>query len=178
MLGAENGYLNNRDVKIPLPAKYKSIESFAKKFHLTAQIDQFVLSMNRAAEHAALSSLPIFERFIGKLTINQTAKFVTSEGSPATDYFKQETETDLRSAYAPIVTNSMEEFSVTRHLKDLRKKIKLIPGLSGLDLDIEKYTTDRALSGLFLVLSQQENKLRQNPTEHILSLVNGVKPKK
>lgn len=177
-LGSEDGYLRNADVKITLPPKYHTIESIAKKFHLTDHLDQFIVSINRAAEHAALSSLPIFEKFISKLTINQSSKFIASEGSPATDYFKQETENDLRSAYAPIVTNSMEEYSVTHHFNDLRKKIKRIPGLSNLDLDIEKYTITKALAGLFLVLSQQEHKLRQNPSEHFASIVDAIHGKK
>merc|ERR1712137_114862 len=128
LLSATDGYFLNELVKIRTPEKLHSLESLAKKLHLSAKFDEFVLSMNRAAEHAANASLPILERFVGGLTVDNLAHMITDKGSPAADLFKQKSEVELREAYLPIVQRSMSEYSVSRHLKELlshKKKAKL-----------------------------------------------------
>lgn len=171
ILGVTDGYFTHSVAKILLPPNLGAIASVARRFKLDAYIEKFVLSMNRAAEQAATSALPIFHRFISNLSGNDLANMVTGEGSAATQFFRQQSERDLEQAYAPIVAQSMDSWNVTRHFNDIQTRAKHIPGLNNFHVDIHQYTVKKALDGLFFVLGDQENKLRADPTGQISNVM-------
>jgi len=171
ILGKMDGYFSHHIVKILVPEKLNPLVSLAKKFKLQKYVDKFILSMNRAAESAASLALPIFERFIKALTINDVARIATGGDTAARDYFQSQTERDLKIAYTPVVEESMNRHEVTRQFNELMDKTKSIPGLSKFNVDIHQYTIDKATGGLFWMLGDQEKKLRDDPTGRISSLV-------
>jgi len=171
ILGVTDGYFTHQVAKILLPPNLGAIASVARRFKLDSYIERFILSMNRAAEQAATSALPIFHRFISGLSGNDLANMVTGEGSAATQFFRQQSERDLEQAYAPIVVQSMDSWNVTRHFNEIQNRAKHIPGLNNFHVDIHQYTVKKALDGLFYVLGDQENKLRADPTGHISNVM-------
>mgnify|MGYP005995624551 CR=1 FL=1 len=171
ILGITNGYFSHNVVKILLPPKLSTIASVAKKFRLDSYIEKFIMSMNRAAEQAAASALPIFHRFISMLSINDVASIAGGKGSEATEYFRQQTERDLEQAYVPIVTESMNNWQVTRNFQDIQDHTKMIPGLRHMNVDIHDYTVKKALHGLFWVLGEQESKMRSDPKGQVSNVI-------
>jgi hypothetical protein len=174
ILGTLNGYFSHAVVKILMPPKLHFIASLAKKFHLDKLIDKFVMSMNRAAEQAASASFPVFERFIGGLTVNDVSCMVGADGSAATDFFRSQTERELTSAYTPIVENAMNQCDVSRNFNELMDVTKNIPGLNHFNVNIHEYTVSAALKGLFWVLADQEVKLRKDPAGRVSKLLHQV----
>lgn len=170
ILGITDGYFTHNIVKILLPVKLNGIASIAKKFRLDSYIEKFILSMNRAAEQAASAALPIFERFISSLSVNDMACMVGAEGSAATQYFRQQTERDLEQAYTPIVVDSMNNWQVTRNFNEIQEHTRHIPGIKNLHVDIHDYTIKGALKGLFHVLGDQETKLRADPKGQVTNI--------
>lgn len=174
ILGATDGYFHHAVAKILLPPKLNVIASLAQKFGLQSYVEKFILSMNRAAEQAASKALPIFHRFISSLSVNDVASLVGAKDTEATDYFRQQTERDLEQAYAPVVSESMNNWQVTRQFQELQSQTRHIPGIRNFNIDIHEYTIKKALSGLFYVLGEQERKLRQNPTGQVSNIMNHI----
>ena len=177
ILGVKDGYFLNELVKILVPPKLDGVAKTLKKFHMDSYIQKFILSMNRAAELAATSALPIFQKFIKGLNPDDVSQMIGGEGSAATNVFRQKSERDLQEAYAPIVAQSMSECNVTRNFQEVQSHVKKIPGLSAYNVDIHQYTVKKALDGLFLVLGQQEARIRKDPAGELQGIVNSVMKK-
>merc|ERR1712170_66225 len=173
-LSASGGYLENDLVKIPLPEDLQGIESLASTFGMDEVFQEFVVRMNRAAESAANASLPIFENFISELTIENISQMISDQGSPATDLFRTRCESELTAAYTPIIESAMDEYSVSRYVQQVLDVIEKLPGVGGPDFDLQTYTINQALSGLFRMLSEQEDSIRKNPSERMQELVGDI----
>ena len=60
LTGTTDGYFRNEAIKILMPEKLKTLESGLRTVGYGSQIDEFVLSMNRAAESASPKAKQIF----------------------------------------------------------------------------------------------------------------------
>ena len=58
-------------------------------------MDDFTLSVNRAAEQAAPKAKPIFEDAVEIMTFEDAQKILNGGDNPATDYFKAKTSPQL-----------------------------------------------------------------------------------
>ena len=103
LTGRRDGYFDNRAIKILLPQQLKPLETGLRAVGYGPNLDQFVLSMNRAAEAAAPKAEPIFKQAIMNMSFADAQGIVSGGGHSATDYFKRKTSDELRTAFAPIV---------------------------------------------------------------------------
>ncbi len=181
LTGRPGGYFDDAAIKILLPHQLKPIETGLRAIGYGPKIDQFVLSMNRAAEAAAPKAEPIFEGAIEKMTFSDAQRIVTGGGHSATDYFKAKTSDELRAAFAPIVKKTMAEYSVTEQYDDLVAHYQSgSMGLGGLlggvtkGFDINNYVVEKSLDGLFYVVGQEEVKIRTNPAAQVTPLLRQV----
>jgi len=181
LTGRPDGYFKDAAIKILLPHQMKPLETGLRAIGYGPKIDQFVLSMNRAAEAAAPKAEPIFERAIGNMSFSDAQRIVTGGGHSATDYFKAKTSDDLRTAFAPIVKKTMAEYSVTKQYDDLLAHYQSgAMGLGGLlggmgqSFDLNNYVVQKSLDGLFYVVGQQEVKIRTNPAAQVTPLLRQV----
>ncbi|HXZ87917.1 MAG TPA: DUF4197 domain-containing protein [Candidatus Binataceae bacterium] len=181
LTGRPDGYFKDAAIKILLPHQLKPLETGLRAVGYGPKIDQFVLSMNRAAEAAAPKAEPIFERAIENMTFSDAQRIVTGGGHSATDYFKAKTSDDLRVAFAPIVKKTMAEYSVTKQYDDLVAHYQSgSMGLGGLlggvgqSFDLNNYVVQKSLDGLFYVVGQEEVKIRTNPAAQVTPLLRQV----
>ncbi len=122
------------------------------------QVDDFVLSMNRAAEKAAPLAKQIFWDAIGEISFDDARKILSGPDTAATQYFRNKTTEKLTTAFKPVVEKSMNEVGVTRQYKELMGKYQTIPFVKGETFDIDSYVTSQALNGLFHVVAEEEKK--------------------
>lgn len=181
LTGRANGYFKDAAIKILLPHQLKPLETGLRAIGYGSNIDQFVLSMNRAAEAAAPKAEPIFRRAIENMTFRDAQHIVTGGGHSATDYFKAKTSDDLRVAFAPIVKRTMAEYSVTKQYDDLLSHYQSGPmGMGGLlsgvaqSFDLNSYVVQKSLDGLFYVVGQEEEKIRTNPAAQVTPLLRQI----
>lgn len=181
LTGRPDGYFKDAAIKILLPHQLKPLETGLRAIGYGPKIDQFVLSMNRAAEAAAPKAEPIFERAIERMTFGDAQRIVMGGGHSATDYFKAKTSDELRVAFAPIVKKTMAEYSVTKQYDDLVAHYQgSSMGLGGLlggvtqGFDLNNYVVQKSLDGLFYVVGQQEVKIRTNPAAQVTPLLRQV----
>jgi len=178
LTGRPNGYFGDAAIKILMPEKLKTMQQGLRAVGYGPQIDEFVLSMNRAAEQAAPAAKQIFTEAITSMTFDDAKKIVSGSNTAATDYFKAKTTDKLTAAFKPVIDKSMGEVGVTRQYQALVGKFDSIPFAKTQAFDLDKYVTGKALDGLFHVVGEQEKLIRTNPAARTTALLQEVFTKK
>ncbi len=174
LTGRENGYFENEAIKILMPSNLRSLEKGLRAIGFGPKIDDFVLSMNRAAEAAAPSARKIFEDAILSMTFEDARRILSGGDTAATDYFKAKTTDQLAVAFQPFVEKTMDENGVTKQYKALTDQYQSIPFAKSQTFDINKYVVTKALDGLFYELAEQEKQIRKDPAARTTSLLKEV----
>ena len=169
-----NGYYKNPKIKIPLPERVQKVEKLLRRAGYGAQVDSFELSMNRAAEKAAPKAKTLFWDAIKGMTFSDAKKILKGRENEATLYFKGKTFDRLQKIFNPIVHKTMSQVGVTLRFQNLNAKLKKIPFAERLSFDLDQYVTRRALDGLFLMLAEEEAKIRRDPAARITDLLKKV----
>ena len=174
LTGRLDGYFVNQAIKILMPEKLRTMEKGLRAVGLGPQVDEFILSMNRAAERAAPAAKSIFWDAIGEMTFEDARKILAGSDTAATDYFKAKTTDKLTGAFKPSVDQAMNEVGVTRQYKELVGQFQSIPFMKSESLDIDHYVVTKALGGLFYVVGEEEKKIRTNPAARVTDLLKEV----
>ncbi len=170
----QDGYFGNPAIRIPLPEKVKSSERMLRKVGLGKQVDEFVLTMNRAAEKAAPAAKDIFVGAVKEMTIVDALNVLRGGDTAATEYLRSKTNDKLYGAFKPTVSKAVMDVGVTKayqELVDKGKKTRLIKDGS---LDLDHHVTTKALDGLFLMLGEEEKKIRKDPAAQVTDLLKRV----
>ena len=175
LTGKTDGYFANEAIKILMPEQLRTVEKGLRALGQGEKVDEFVLSMNRAAEKAAPAAKDIFWNAITGMSIDDARQILNGGDTAATDYFKAKTGEALTAAFRPVVDESMKEVGVVKQYKQLQGSYQSLPFSSSLpSFDIEAYVVAKALDGLFLVLGEQERKIRTDPAAQVTSLLKQV----
>lgn len=174
-LSKSNGYFGDAAVKILLPEKMQKAAEVLKKAGYQKEVDDFVLSMNRAAEQAAPKARPIFEDAVKKMTFDDAQKIVKGNNTAATDYFKAKTSSQLTDAFKPVVADSMNQAGTTQSYKALTDRYNSMVPFAKMDsFDLDSYVTKKSLDGMFFKVGQEEAKIRTNPAARTTDLLKKV----
>lgn len=173
-----NGYFNNPKIKIPLPSSVQKIEKIIRLSGYGSLVDSFELSMNRAAEKAAPQAKSLLWEAIKQMGFDDAKKILNGRDNEATLYFKDKTYDRLGDIFKPIVHESMSKVGVTQRYQDLEAKARSLPLSNLYDFDLNQYVTGKALDGLFLMVEEEEKKIRENPTARVTELLKEVFGKK
>ena len=174
LTGTTDGYFRNEAIKILMPEKLKTLESGLRTVGYGSQIDEFVLSMNRAAESASPKAKQIFLDAISGMSFDDARRILNGGDTAATDFFRGKTTPQLTTAFRPPVSQSMSQVGVTRQYKDLISRFEAIPFARSQTFDLDGYVVDKGLAGLFHVLGEQEKQIRTNPTARVTGLLKEV----
>jgi hypothetical protein len=172
--GSVDGFFANKAIKILMPKSLQSIEQPLRLVGYGPQIDEFVVSMNRAAEKAVPFAKEIFWDAIGRISFDDATKILNGNDTAATDYFKGQTSKKLHSAFRPTVETVMADVGVTRQYNDLIGRYKSVPFAKSMSVDIDQYVTEKTTDGLFFVVAQEEKKIRTNPAARVTDLLKDV----
>jgi len=178
-LGRENGFLDNSRVHISLPGSLQKTEKTLRALGQGHRVDEFVDAMNHAAEKAVPVATDVFLDSIRQMTFNDARNVLFSgQDDAATQFFRRTSEKRLRDEFRPIVENFTEQVGVTQKYKEMMGRYGFIGRALGQDAtDIDGYVTEKALDGLFLLVADEERKIRRYPigrTTSILRKVFGV----
>jgi len=168
------GYLNNEAIKILLPQNLRPVEKVLRGMGQGPRIDEFVASMNHAAESAAPEAETIFADAVKEMTIDDARKLLNGGDTSITDYFKSKTSAHLATAFRPHVEAAMNKNGVTQQYNALMGQVPKMPFGNSSSLDINTYVVNKALDGLFYMLGQQEKEIRTNPAARSTALLKQV----
>ena len=175
-IGQTDGYFNNPQIRIPLPDKLEQASGLLRRFGLGSQVDQFELSMNRAAEQAAPQATEIIIDAIKEMSIEDAQQVLNGPDNAATEYFRQKTSGRLTELFRPTVKQSMDQVGVTRYYGELTEEAAQVPMVGEMTqgLNLEDYVTQGALDGLFTMLAAEEKQIRENPAARTTELLKQV----
>ncbi|WDN88729.1 hypothetical protein BuS5_01697 [Desulfosarcina sp. BuS5] len=174
-----DGYFGNKDIEILMPEKIQMVANILKQAGFKDHVDNFILSMNRAAEKAGPKAAPLFVDAIKEMSVKDAGNILNGGDTAATDYFKNKTSDKLYEAFKPTVSSSMNTVGVTRSYKEMMNKYQSIitttmPFIKKDSLDLDDYVTDKAISGLFYMVGQEEKKIRTDPAARVTDLLKTV----
>jgi len=169
-----DGFYKDSLIKIPFPPDADKVRQTAVTLGMQSQVDAFVLSLNRAAEKAAVKAAPIFLNAITSMGIDDGLKILQGANNAATLYLQSKTSQQLHDVFLPIVKSATDSVQVTKYWKPLVDTYNKDPFATKVNPDLNEYVTQKALSGLFILLAAEELKIRQNPMARVDDILKKV----
>jgi hypothetical protein len=173
-LGATDGFMGNKEVKIPLPSSLQKIQKGMKLVGMGKQSDELVLKMNRAAEAAVPEAKALLVDSVKKMSLTDAKAILTGPQDAATQYFKKTTSAQMAEKFLPIVTKATENVK----LADSYNKYAELGSKFGVvkkeDANINQYVTQKALDGMYLMIAKEEAAIRKDPLGQASSLLKKV----
>jgi hypothetical protein len=173
-LGAENGFLNDPKVAIPLPPALAKAERALRMVGMGGEADQLKATMNHAAEQAVAAAKPVFKQALQRMTVAD-AKGILSGGQDAgTQYFRRATGAQLGTKFAPIVARETAKLHLASVYDRYAGKAAGLGLISQQEANLNDYVTEKALDGLFSRIADEERAIRKDPVGQANSLIRKV----
>ena len=164
-LGKDNGFLENPKVKIPLPDHLQRAEKTLRFLGMGKQADELVLRMNRAAEAAVPHARELLVNSVKQMSITDAKTILTGSEDAATQYFRKTTSTPLAQKFLPIVQDAMKDVSLAKQYNEVAKLGQRY-GLVGKEqATLEDYITQKTLDGVYVMMAEEEKKIRKDPVK-------------
>lgn len=175
LLGQDGGFMNDGTVKILLPDSLQTVEKGLRLAGQGAVVDEFVATMNQAAEKAVPATTDILVDTISGMSLQDAQGILNGPDDAATRYFREHSEEQLTTAILPIVENATSQTGVTAAYKKMTGGAGLVGQLSAQSgLDVDRYVAGKTLDGLFVKLAAEEKLIRENPMARSTDLLKKV----
>ena len=173
-LGKQDGFLKNERVRIPLPDSLHKVEGMMRGLGMGKYADELVTTMNRAAESAVVEAKPLLVNAVKNMSV-QDAKAILGGGQDAaTQYFKRTTAAPLTEKFLPIVAKATQKVKLADKYNEFAGKGAKFGLVDAQDADLNRYVTRKALDGLYLMIAEEEKKIRQDPVGAASSIIRKV----
>jgi hypothetical protein len=172
-LSSIDGFFANAAVKILMPPEAEKVEKTLRNIGLGKEVDNAILSMNRAAEDAAKSAAPIFLNAIKQMSISDAWGILRGGDTAATAYLRKTTTISLTNAFKPVIEISLEKVDATKYWNTVFTNYNKF-ALNKINPDLSSYVTDKALYGIFYEIGQQEMQIRKDPVARTTDILKKV----
>ena len=172
-LSKADGFFGDAAIKILMPAEAQKVEKTLRGVGMGSLVDKAILSMNRAAEDAASGVGNIFWNSIKQMSVTDGLQILRGGDFAATDYLKKTTTTELTEKFRPVIDASLVKTDATKYWSELFTNYNRFT-FKKINPDLTAYVTERALSGLFLNISLQEQKIRKDPAAQVTGILKSV----
>ncbi len=173
-LSAVDGFFKDAAVKILMPPDAVKVEKTLRSAGFGQQVDDAILSINRAAEDAAKSAAPIFLNAIKSMSVSDGVGILKGPDTAATSYLRKTTTAQLAAAFRPVIQSSLDKTGATKYWKTVFDTYNKIPLVKKINSDLPDYATSRTLDGVFYYVAQEEKNIRQNPAAQVDDLLKKV----
>jgi hypothetical protein len=163
LLGQQDGFLGNPRVRIPLPGFLNDAAKVLKFTGQQRRVDELTTAMNRAAEAAIPEAKDMLVNAAKTISVQDALKIVHGGDTSVTDYFADRTRNPLTTKFLPIVTEATAQVSLAEKYNAVAAKATGLGLVKGGDANIQNYVTRKALDGLYLMIGEEEKKIRQDP---------------
>lgn len=173
-LNKKDGFFKNPKVKIPFPEDAAKVATALRSAGMGSKVDDFEMSLNRAAEEAAKEAAPIFKKSITDMSFKDAKNILTGPDTAATGYLRKTTYKGLYSSFTPHIDKAIKSNNVTSKWKDLTTAYNKLPMTKKVNTDLVSFTTHKALKGLFTVVADEELKIRKDPAARTSDIMKKV----
>lgn len=171
---ALDGYFKNNLIKLAFPPDVQRVETKLRQIGLGNEVDKFILSLNRAAEDAAKKSKPIFVKAITSMSIQDALGILKGDSTAATKYLQRTTNQELYNQFFPVIDSTLKLNNTTKYYSDLVNTYNKLPLVQKVNPDLKQYATQKAIDGLFVLISQEERKIRKDPMARVNDILKKV----
>ncbi len=168
------GFLENADLFIVFPPEARRVENTLRDLGFNSLVDDFVTTLNRAAEDAASRAAPVFRAAVREMTIQDGFEILRGEPNAATEYLRRTTSDELKNLFRPVIEEAMEKTLATRYWNDIVTQYNRIPFVQPVETNLTDYTTSRATDGLFMLLEEEEKAIRKDPIKRTTDILRRV----
>jgi hypothetical protein len=172
-LSAADGFFKDAALKILMPAESQKAEQKLRSLGFGKQVDNAILSMNRAAEDASRSATTIFINSIKQMTIADAAGILRGNDVAATSYLRSKTNIELTNAFRPVIEQSLAKVDATKYWNTVFSTYNKFSS-DKVNPDLTAYVTDKALAGIFTQLAAEEQKIRKDPVARTTEMMRKV----
>ncbi|MBI2279876.1 MAG: DUF4197 domain-containing protein [Bacteroidetes bacterium] len=169
-----DGFYKNPEIFIPFPPEALKVKEKVEQLGMKKQVDEFVMTLNRAAETATSEAAPIFVNAIKEMTIADGFAILRGNDNAATQYLKDKTAAQLKVKFNPIVKAAIQKVEVTKYWNPIINTYNKVPFVEKMNPDLEDYVTAKAMDGLFLMIAKEETKIRKDPMARVTDLLKKV----
>jgi len=173
-LGANNGFLDDPKVAIPLPPTLEKADRALRMVGMSGQAEELRVTMNHAAEQAVAQAKPVFEDALKHMTLTDAKAILTGGDDAGTQYFRRTTSTQLTGRFKPIVAAATAKLKLASQYDEVAGKAAQFGLISSADANLDDYVTARALDGLFSRIADEERAIRKDPLGQANSLIKKV----
>lgn len=163
LLGRTDGFLGNPLVRIPLPGILEDAAGLLRATGQQKRVDELVTAMNRAAEQAVPQARTLLVNTAKSISVDDAVTIVRGGDTSVTDYFARKTREPLGEQFLPIVTRATEKVALADKFNAVAGRAAKFGLLKGDDANIQRYVTGKALDGLYLMIGEEERKIRRDP---------------
>ncbi len=173
-----DAYYKNPALFIPFPPEAKKVQETLINLGQTKLVNDFTLTVNRAAEDAAKEAAPIFINAVKAMTIKDGLNILNGSNDAATKYLKANTQAELLKKFRPVIEKSLSKVNATKYWETIITTYNKVPTVTKMNPDLAGYTTQKAIDGLFLLVAKEELKIRQDPAARVTAILQKVFGKK
>lgn len=170
-LGVKDGFNTDSRIHIPLPDKLKTVQSTLRKIGLSKMADDLELRLNRAAEAATPKAKKVFWDAISGMTMEDVQRIYKGPSDAATRYFQGKMTGPLKASMRPVIDSALSKVGAIRSYDQMIGKYRSLPFVPNVKADLSNHVLDKALSGLFLYLAEEEAAIRKNPAKQTTRLL-------
>jgi hypothetical protein len=173
-LGRVDGFLGNPAVRIPLPDSAQRAERVLRRVGMGHYADELVVTLNRAAETAVPEARSLFVQAVKKMSVQDAKGIITGGETAGTEYFRRATRGQLHERFLPIVQRATARVELAQKYDQYAGRAAAVGLLKKEDADLDQYVTEKALDGLYLMVAEEEKKIRKDPLAAGSSIIRKV----
>ena len=163
ILGKTDGFFGNPKVQIPLPGYLQDVSKLMKNLGQGKRIEELMLSINRAAEAAVPMGKDLLVGAVRNMSVTDAKNILTGGDTSVTTFFAEKTRAPLGTTFLPVVTKATEKVGLANKYNEFAGKAAGFGLVKKEDSNIQQYVTAKSLDGLYLIIGEEEKKIRQDP---------------
>lgn len=165
LLGRSDGFLGNPKVRIPLPGHLIQVAKLLRATGQGRKVDELETAMNRAAEAAVPEAKALLVSAARSISVDDALKIVRGGDTSVTDYFAGKTRSALGQKFLPIVTRATEKVALAERYNEVASKAMSMGLVKKEDANVQQYVSGKALDGLYLMIGEEERRIRADPVK-------------
>jgi len=169
-----DGFYKNPMLFIAFPSEAQKVKDWALKMGMKSQVDQFEMTLNRAAEEASKDAATVFVNAVKGMSIGDGFAILKGADNAATNYLIEKTSAELKIKFTPIVQAAIDKVELTKYWNPIINGYNKVPFVQKQNPDLTAYVTDKAMEGLFKLIAQEELKIRKDPVAQVTDLLKRV----
>jgi hypothetical protein len=162
-LGQTNGFMGNDKVRIPLPGHLGNAVHLLRSLGQGARLDELVAAMNHAAEEAVPLAQDMLLKAVKSMNVQDAKSILSGGDTSVTQFFIDKTRLPLGQKFLPVVTKVTSRVNLAGKYNQVAGKAAEMGLIERSQATIEQYVTGKALDGLYLMIGEEEKKIRNDP---------------